>query len=83
MRRSGRLAAICLAYGLYRVAYVPDDYQQGAMVKIMFVHVPAAWMALFGYSFIFLSPRSPPWCFAIRSAMSQPARRRRLGRCLP
>ena len=26
---------------------VPDDYQQGATVRIMFVHVPAAWMALF------------------------------------
>ena len=49
------LAALCLAYGLYRVAYVPDDYQQGATVKIMFVHVPAAWMALFGYSFIFFA----------------------------
>jgi heme exporter protein C len=47
------LALGLLAYGLYRVAYVPDDYQQGATVKIMFVHVPAAWMALFGYSFIF------------------------------
>ena len=49
------LAALCLAYGLYCVAYVPDDYQQGATVKIMFVHVPAAWMALFGYSFIFFA----------------------------
>ena len=23
----------------------PDDYQQGATVKIMFIHVPAAWLA--------------------------------------
>ena len=49
------LAALAMAYGLHRVAYVPDDYQQGATVKIMFVHVPAAWMALFGYSFIFFA----------------------------
>ena len=34
-RAAWGLAALCLAYGLYRVAYVPDDYQQGATVKIM------------------------------------------------
>jgi len=27
----------------------PEDYQQGATVRIMYVHVPAAWMALFTY----------------------------------
>jgi heme exporter protein C len=31
--------------GLYQSATAPDDYQQGATVKIMFVHVPAAWLA--------------------------------------
>jgi heme exporter protein C len=25
----------------------PDDYQQGATVKIMFLHVPTAWLAMF------------------------------------
>src|SRR6186997_3205525 len=25
----------------------PDDYQQGATVKIMFLHVPAAWLSMF------------------------------------
>lgn len=28
----------------------PNDYQQGNAVKIMYVHVPAAWMALFIYT---------------------------------
>jgi len=28
----------------------PADYQQGETVRIMYVHVPAAWMALFVYS---------------------------------
>ncbi|RDV04230.1 heme ABC transporter permease [Undibacter mobilis] len=37
------------AYGLYRVAYAPDDYQQGATVKIMFLHVPSAWLAMMGW----------------------------------
>ena len=27
----------------------PDDYQQGATVKIMFIHVPAAWLGLFAW----------------------------------
>lgn len=49
------LAVALLAYGLWRVTGVPDDYQQGASVRIMFVHVPSAWLALFGYSFIFLA----------------------------
>ncbi|MCH1541896.1 MAG: heme ABC transporter permease [Alphaproteobacteria bacterium] len=49
------LAIGLLAYGLYRVANVPADYQQGETVRIMFVHVPAAWMSLFGYSFIFFA----------------------------
>jgi heme exporter protein C len=49
------LASALLAYGLFRAWHVPEDYQQGETVKIMFVHVPAAWMALFGYSFIFFA----------------------------
>src|SRR6185295_3415935 len=33
--------------GLYQVWFVaPDDYQQGATVKIMFIHVPNAWLAM-------------------------------------
>ena len=41
--------AIAFAYGLYRVANAPDDYQQGATVKIMFLHVPSAWLAMMGW----------------------------------
>ena len=39
--------AILLAVGLYQSATAPDDYQQGATVKIMFVHVPNAWLSMF------------------------------------
>lgn len=46
------LAISLLLWGFYRVAFVPPDYQQGALVRILFVHVPAAWMAMFIYSFI-------------------------------
>ena len=49
-------AALALASGLYlALIQAPQDYQQGETVRIMFVHVPAAWMALFVYSFMALA----------------------------
>lgn len=42
---------ILLAAGLYLGLFVaPADYQQGESVRIMYVHVPAAWMAMFVYT---------------------------------
>src|ERR1700757_974470 len=41
------VTAILLAIGLYQSATAPDDYQQGATVKIMFIHVPNAWLSMF------------------------------------
>src|SRR5258708_32651213 len=41
--------ALLLAIGLYQSAMAPDDYQQGATVKIMFIHVPTAWLGMFGW----------------------------------
>lgn len=38
---------ILMAIGLQQAWSAPDDYQQGATVKIMFVHVPNAWLAMF------------------------------------
>jgi heme exporter protein C len=43
------VTALALALGLNLVYGAPDDYQQGATVKIMFVHVPSAWLAMFGW----------------------------------
>jgi heme exporter protein C len=45
------VAATLLAFALaINQAYLaPDDYQQGATVKIMFIHVPAAWLGLFAW----------------------------------
>src|SRR6202007_2385194 len=37
--------AILLLIGLYQSAMAPDDYQQGATVKIMYIHVPNAWLS--------------------------------------
>ena len=39
--------AILVSIGLYQSAAAPDDYQQGATVKIMFIHVPNAWLSMF------------------------------------
>lgn len=46
-------SAILLAYALYLAfAASPADYQQGETVRIMYVHVPSAWLAMFGYLMI-------------------------------
>ena len=39
-------AAICLPAGLVWGWMTPEDYKQGSTVKIMFLHVPAAMMAI-------------------------------------
>ena len=42
--------ALCFAYGLYLALIAsPADYQQGETVRIMYIHVPAASIALFAY----------------------------------
>jgi heme exporter protein C len=58
MRASARLlpwckgvTALLLAGGVYLALFVaPPDYQQGESVRIMFVHVPSAWMAMATYA---------------------------------
>ncbi len=41
---------LAFALGLSQVVAAPDDYQQGATVKIMFIHVPAAWLGIFAWA---------------------------------
>ena len=58
LRLSGRLfpwsiglTVLPLGFGLYLGLFVaPADYQQGESVRIMYVHVPSAWLALFIYT---------------------------------
>lgn len=40
------LSAILLAAGLYMSFTAPEDYQQGVTVRIMFIHVPFAWLSM-------------------------------------
>jgi heme exporter protein C len=57
-RLAGRLmpwfgwgALLCILPALYLALFAsPADYQQGQTVRIMYIHVPAAWMALFAYT---------------------------------
>ena len=47
---------ILFAIGLYgALVTAPPDYQQGETVRIMFVHVPAAWLAMLVYSVMALA----------------------------
>jgi heme exporter protein C len=44
------VTAALLAFGLYLALFVaPPDYQQGDTVRIMFIHVPSAWLSMFCY----------------------------------
>jgi heme exporter protein C len=53
---SWAITAVLFAVGLVLSLYnSPADYQQGETVRIMFVHVPAAWMALFVYTIMALA----------------------------
>ena len=45
----GAIAATLAIVGLWLGFTAPEDYQQGATVRIMFIHVPAAIMAMFAY----------------------------------
>ena len=47
---SAVVAAVLIAVGLYMSFFVaPTDYKQGEGYRIIFVHVPAAWMSMFIY----------------------------------
>src|SRR6476659_334095 len=49
----GVLSLVVLVLGLvWSLILAPPDYQQGESVRIMFIHVPAAWMALSVYLFV-------------------------------
>jgi len=42
-----------LAVGFYMAFFIaPQDYQQGQTVRIMFVHVPSAWLSMGGYAML-------------------------------
>ncbi|MET0547601.1 MAG: heme ABC transporter permease CcmC, partial [Caulobacterales bacterium] len=48
---AGLIALVLFVVGLpWALIVAPADYQQGDSARIMFVHVPAAWMSMFVYA---------------------------------
>ena len=44
------LCVLCLVTGLYLgLVVAPADYEQGDSYRIIYIHVPAAWMSMFVY----------------------------------
>jgi len=46
----GGATVIAFAFGLNQVMGSPNDYQQGDTVKIMYLHVPAAWLGMMAWA---------------------------------
>ena len=70
------LSFIALSLGLIFALYMsPNDYQQGSTVRIMYIHVPSAWLALLTfvimtiYSIIGLTFKIP-FSFIVNSAIA-------------
>jgi heme exporter protein C len=45
----GAATVVAFGFGLEQAYFAPDDYQQGATVKIMFLHVPSAWLSMMAW----------------------------------
>jgi len=70
------LTLLTLLIGLIFVFYLsPEDYQQGSTVRIMYVHVPSAWLAMLTffimtvYSIVGLAFKIP-FSFIVNSAVA-------------
>jgi heme exporter protein C len=72
---TGAASALLFAAGLYFGLFgSPADYQMGDSVRIMYVHVPAAWMALGAYVFIaIMSAVSLVWRHALADVAARAA----------
>ncbi len=46
----GSAAVLIIALGLFMGFTAPEDYQQGITVRIMYIHVPFAWLSMFCYT---------------------------------
>jgi heme exporter protein C len=65
------VAGLLLAAGLVLALVLsPADYQQGDSVRIMYVHVPAAWLSLLGYS---VMAGASAWGFIARHPLADAA----------
>jgi heme exporter protein C len=71
----GAATAALFVVGLTLSFMAPPDYQQGETAKIMYLHVPAAWMSTFVYGVMALAALGTlVWAQASPSSASPPAR---------
>ena len=61
MPRLIAVTALVFLIGGIQAYLAPDDYQQGATVKIMFIHVPAAWLGTFAWV-VMMAPSAGRCC---------------------
>jgi len=53
------LSTLLLGFGIYYALFAsPPDYQQGETVRIMYIHVPSAWMSMMVYSIMAMASAS-------------------------
>ena len=66
------ISLILISYGLYLGLFVaPADYQQGDAFRIMYIHVPSAWLSLFAYTvLVFSSVVSLVWRIKVFEILS-------------
>ena len=72
---AGGATVLLFALGLYFAIFAsPPDYQQGDSVRIMYVHVPAAWMAMMVYGLLALfAAASLIWRHPLADVMAKAA----------
>jgi len=63
---------IAFAFGISQAYFAPDDYQQGATVKIMFIHVPAAWLGTFAWLLMSIAGLGTLMCLVTGSLWGRP-----------
>src|SRR5215475_3438140 len=68
----GGLTVIAFAYGIDQAMLAPDDYQQGATVKIMFLHVPSAWLGMLGWGLMSVAALGTLLCLVTGSLWGRP-----------
>src|SRR5262245_25300891 len=49
------VAAVVIAYGLFRGFSAPPDNLQGQTARIMYIHVPCAWLSMAVYAIVAFS----------------------------
>ena len=66
--------ALALALGLLGTFTAPPDYQQGDTVRIMYIHVPAAWTGMLAYTLMAVSALgSLVWRYPLADAAQKAA----------